>query len=625
MKPFFRPSWIAALASIIGLACATPPTPLPLGGATPRASPTGTVARSNAVRVTGAVVDEHGRPIAGAHVAAVFDLEPERGDEPFVVATDGEGRFVYPDLPPGKYAFTATADHGAPAYSGLVEVAAGMSSNLELRLGAAGTELSGTVTDEEGKLGGSALVALIEISPRDRSFFVTRVGSDGRYQVGIDPERRYVVYVSASPRANLYRVLEPNDRMVDLHPGPLPRPRPSDAELTGWLSTNAIPIRSDDPSMGLDDLAPLEKAIGRADVVALGEATHGSREIFRMKHRLLRMLVEKKGFRVLAIEAGEGECEAVNAYVQGGKGDAKTVIRGLITDNLETDEIVELVEWLRRYNQGHVTQKVTFAGFDVSSVASTDAVIAYLRKVEPERADGFAELFKPFVSDGFDTVYGSMKPEQQKKVRGGLDELRRLFGFKYHEYIAKTGHAAYSKADGQVWDLDEAERTYRDPILRDAFMAHNVIQIEHATLGKVVVWAHNAHVGKNAYSFQDMGHRLSEFYGRNYFVIGTAFGHGGFRALGPERVAPAKTFEVVNPIPSGFDAALGLAKKPIFAIDLSTASGKVAEWLDSPVPAWSVGFAFNGEDTARRTFSPRKSFDAVVYIDQVTAAHAFRQ
>src|SRR2546430_9872131 len=48
-----------------------------------------------------------------------------------------------------------------------------------------------------------------------------------------------------------------------------------------------------------DDLRQMESTIGNARIVAMGEATHGTREFFQLKHRMLEFLVEKKGFTVL--------------------------------------------------------------------------------------------------------------------------------------------------------------------------------------------------------------------------------------------------------------------------------------------------------------------------------------
>lgn len=72
---------------------------------------------------------------------------------------------------------------------------------------------------------------------------------------------------------------------------------------------------------------------------------------------------------------------------------------------------------------------------------------------------------------------------------------------------------------------------------------------------------------------------------------------------------------------AGWDAALGLAGMPRLLVDLRAAPESVRAWLESPVPAWSVRGWFDGERHAIARFAPRKSFDATIYLREVTAAH----
>ena len=55
-------------------------------------------------------------------------------------------------------------------------------------------------------------------------------------------------------------------------------------EVRAWLSANAIPLDTTEPERGLADLEPLKAMIGGARLVALGEATHGTREFFQLAH-----------------------------------------------------------------------------------------------------------------------------------------------------------------------------------------------------------------------------------------------------------------------------------------------------------------------------------------------------
>src|SRR5882757_1126464 len=67
-------------------------------------------------------------------------------------------------------------------------------------------------------------------------------------------------------------------------------------DVVAWLKANALPLASSEPGTGFADLAPLRKVIGDARVVALGEATHGTREFFQLKHRLIEYCISQLGF-----------------------------------------------------------------------------------------------------------------------------------------------------------------------------------------------------------------------------------------------------------------------------------------------------------------------------------------
>lgn len=138
-----------------------------------------------------------------------------------------------------------------------------------------------------------------------------------------------------------------------------------------WLEQHALAPKTVQAQSGLDDLAGLAVMIGEARIVGLGEGTHGTREHFQMKHRLLEFLVTQMGFSIFAIEANMPEAQELDAYVLGGDGDVERLIGGMYFWTWNTEEVRDLVEWMRGFNAAQQAsgsaQRVHFTGFDMQT------------------------------------------------------------------------------------------------------------------------------------------------------------------------------------------------------------------------------------------------------------------
>lgn len=143
--------------------------------------------------------------------------------------------------------------------------------------------------------------------------------------------------------------------------------QPTTPEQAAWIKQHAIPLTTAEAGNGFDDLVPLKAVIGDARIVSLGEPTHGTRECFQMKHRLMEFLAAEMGFTLFSIEASMPEAYRLNEYVLEGKGDPAELIRGMHFWTWSTEEVLAMVEWMRRFNEagaaGH--GPVRFTGFDM--------------------------------------------------------------------------------------------------------------------------------------------------------------------------------------------------------------------------------------------------------------------
>ena len=89
---------------------------------------------------------------------------------------------------------------------------------------------------------------------------------------------------------------------------------PVTTSLVETLDQELVPLTTD-PTQWTDDELQFLDAVSDQAVVGLGEATHGSSEVFRAKHRMLKYLVENHEFKIFAIEADFGESIFINQAV----------------------------------------------------------------------------------------------------------------------------------------------------------------------------------------------------------------------------------------------------------------------------------------------------------------------
>lgn len=130
--------------------------------------------------------------------------------------------------------------------------------------------------------------------------------------------------------------------------------------IVHWLRDQAIPLSTFDPDAALTDLEPVRDMTRDATVVGLGVSTRLSHELSAVSHRILKFLVEELGFRSIALEGGEEISVRLNDYVRTGMADPRALV-GDAQPFLRTQEVLDVISWVRHYNTQHLTDPVRFA------------------------------------------------------------------------------------------------------------------------------------------------------------------------------------------------------------------------------------------------------------------------
>jgi hypothetical protein len=142
---------------------------------------------------------------------------------------------------------------------------------------------------------------------------------------------------------------------------------------------------------------------------------------------------------------------------------------------------------------------------------------------------------------------------------------------------------------------------------------------------RIAVWAHDGHVMTSSTSGMiPMGTYLRKRYGENYYVIGFGFDRG---SVSPNGVVATVT---VPPAPSySVEPLLRSTGEPLFGLNLRPipAQTPLGAYLASAVPMRTLGAFSSAADLAEsQTFGNLRladSFDTLIFVDEMHAAHSF--
>jgi erythromycin esterase len=399
------------------------------------------------------------------------------------------------------------------------------------------------------------------------------------------------------------------------------------------LKQIAQPLAGVEAGHPYPDLAAFGKAVGEARIVSLGEATHGTREFFQMKHRLLEYLVREKSFTVFAIEANWPESLAVDRYIKTGEGDPKAALSGMYFWTWNTTEVLDMIEWMRAFNAAPGQHPIlSFTSFDMQTAdVAANHVLVYLRKADPQQAQaaetayaGLAKLREQPQEPSKD-VAGSVA-QRAAEVVAAMDSKREAL-------IGATSPEAWRDAR-QAAEIARQAASLRTPGIntdyRDEMMARNVEWLaDQAYPGqKMVLWAHNAHVSLGSDgSYKLMGAWLRLRFGTDMYVLGFQFRGGTARAI--STTADGKfTGLKDNLLPvspeGGGDAVLSAARLPLFFLDLRSVpnEGALGRWLSEQHPFRSFGAVWY-EQTPDLQLQPEvltELYDGIIFVEDTHPA-----
>ena len=383
--------------------------------------------------------------------------------------------------------------------------------------------------------------------------------------------------------------------------------------MGAWLDANVHPFGGSHLSLPHDDLEFLRDLVGDARIVALGEGTHGTRDFFEMKARVLRFLVEEMDFDTFAIEAPWSEARLLDRYVRTGVGDPGRLLPGLYLWPWNAESVLEMIEWMRAHNAAG--GDLGFHGFDMQHPGSPLRHLGtYIRQVDPQNAEQFIgrlRCLQLYANDDFGRFpsrdYGDQSEAYRQRCGVSLEGARRWLLRNREKYEATGGADAFEVAMQSLrvaiqYHLTEISE--HGDAVRDESMAENVEWISRriGPNGRMLLWAHNYHVSTQPGA---QGSHLRETFGKAMVVVGFSHERGRFQAVrwftrfvGNEHFHDPgfrEIFDLDPPLPDSFEHYLSGATASRFFLDLRNRDYDAAEtsWLAGSRPFRFIGCCYD--------------------------------
>ena len=412
------------------------------------------------------------------------------------------------------------------------------------------------------------------------------------------------------------------------------------ATLPQMIAEAAEPL----PDIEDPGFAALFDRYADARVVLLGEASHGTSEFYRARAAITRRLIERHGFKIIALEADWPDAATLDRVVrhrEWREGEEKAFAR-FPTWMWRNREFDTFVRWLYGHNEGRDQPGMAgLFGLDLYNLSgSMRAVIDYLEEKDPKLAAEARER------------YACLSPYARNPAAYGRVAMSAGFAFCRDEVVAMLKELLEKQLelatkDGEEW-LDasgnarlvkNAEAYYRVMYLgsedswnlRDTHMFETLCALLDARGpdSKAVVWAHNSHIGDARFTEMGMargelniGQLAKQRFGDQARCIG--FGtHGGTVAAADDWDRPMKVKAVRPSLPESYERLSHDSGVPRFLLDLREGENRrVSGLLEEPHLERFIGVIYRPETERWSHYSQAilpQQFDGWVWFDETEA------
>lgn len=409
----------------------------------------------------------------------------------------------------------------------------------------------------------------------------------------------------------------------------------------------------------MSDYDPIIYAAKDKQFVLIGEASHGTKEFYTSRAEITQRLIEEQGFDAVAVEADWPDAYTVNRYVSSYHHSNITAAESALGDfkrfptwMWRNKEVLRFIEWLYAYNhEYHIsnpieTRSVGFYGLDLYSMnSSIEAVVTYLNKVDPVAArharirysclDHFMHNPQAY---GYAAEFELIQSCEQEIVAQLLELLNKTYQImKTNGFVAQDEHFC---AIQNARLILKAEEYYRSMFrgrteswnVRDKHMFETLQNLaEHLSEqlnreAKIIVWAHNSHVGNAAatemskHGELNIGQMVRQSYGNKSLLVGFSTCRGTVAAAS-DWDSPMQRKKLCPPLSGSYEEIFHHVGHKQFLLNLME-NNEAVDLLMEPKLQRAIGVVYR-PDTERYSHYLSvclpEQFDFMLHYDDTTA------
>lgn len=298
----------------------------------------------------------------------------------------------------------------------------------------------------------------------------------------------------------------------------------------------------------------IKKLIGNADIVLLGEPTHGEGNIFELKTEMVKFLHEQMGFNVIAFESGFIDLGIADQMLKDPNISTNTVLENSVFDIwTKSAQFQPLIQYINQNKEN-----LNIAGFD-SQFSGNYAMDFFIEHLEEFIKEKIKETDNPSIIDYdyMDQVIGFMAEnysfsaehllsyfkKQTSETIKTLDKLENLDtdDERKKNFLIQCLKSNLALAEDYAVNHpnDKTVETFKasDSNFRDRQMADNILFLLNYFKGKkIICWGANSHFANRVdllnneelQNYQPVGRILKPILKDRLCIIGTTAGSGNY-------------------------------------------------------------------------------------------------